>query len=184
MGLISPGGENLLDFLELGRVSRVKTGSSGTRSGGLRKGQCPWELQGGLSGFLSRRCWGLRPCVESGPEPEDSSPVLTWVLAYFWSLPWGVSAPLVWVHARELSSRTVAVVSHFPAWSGKHSRRSSRISRGGPLHRKGERNSRVVPPFPESPRYLCQFQGNLFSRHCLDFQAEDRLTPRWHVGQP
>ena len=39
MGLISPGGENLLDFLELGRVSRVKTGTSGTRSGGLRKGQ-------------------------------------------------------------------------------------------------------------------------------------------------
>ena len=115
MGLISPGGENLLDFLELGRVSRVKTGTSGTRSGGLRKGQCPWELQGGLSGFLSRRCWGLRPCVESGPEPEDSSPVLTWVLAYFWSLPWGVSAHLVWVHARELSSRTVAVVSHFPS---------------------------------------------------------------------
>ena len=20
--------------------------------------------------------------------------------------------------------------------------------------------------------------------HCLDFQAEDRLKPRWHVGQP
>ena len=115
MGLISPGGENLLDFLELGRVSRVTTGTSGTRSGGLRKGQCPWELQGGLSGFLSRRCWGLRPCVESGPEPEDSSPVLTWILAYFWSLPWGVSAHLVWGHARELSSRTVAAVSHFPS---------------------------------------------------------------------
>ena len=27
-------------------------------------------------------------------------------------------------------------------------------------------------------------QGNLFSLHCLDFQAKDRLTPRWHVGQP
>ena len=27
-------------------------------------------------------------------------------------------------------------------------------------------------------------QGNLFSLHGLDFQAEDRLTPRWHVGQP
>ena len=39
MGLISPGAENLLDFLELGRVSRVTTGTSGTRSGGLRKGQ-------------------------------------------------------------------------------------------------------------------------------------------------
>ena len=36
----------------------------------------------------------------------------------------------------------------------------------------------------ESPRCLSPFQGNLFSLHCLDFQAEDRLTPRWHVGQP
>ena len=34
---------------------------------------------------------------------------------------------------------------------GKNSRRSRRISRGGALHRKGERNSRVMPPFPESP---------------------------------
>ena len=41
-----------------------------------------------------------------------------------------------------------------------------------------------MPPFPESPRCLSPFQGNLFSRHCLDFQAEDRLTPPWHVGQP
>ena len=72
----------------------------------------------------------------------------------------------------------------FPAWSAKYSRRSCRISRGGALHRKGERNARVVPPFPESPRCLSPFQGNLFSLHCLDFQAEDRLTPRWHVGQP
>ena len=41
-----------------------------------------------------------------------------------------------------------------------------------------------MPPFPENPRCLNPFQGNLFSLHCLDFQAEDRLTPRWHVGQP
>ena len=41
-----------------------------------------------------------------------------------------------------------------------------------------------MPSFPESPGCLSQFQGNLFSLHCLDFQAEDRLTPRWHVGQP
>ena len=71
MGLISPGGENLLDFLELGRVSRVTTGTSETFSGGLRKGQSPCQLLGGLSGFLSRRCRGLRSCVESVPEPED-----------------------------------------------------------------------------------------------------------------
>ena len=69
-------------------------------------------------------------------------------------------------------------------WSGKNSRHSRRISRGGDIHRKSERNFTVVPPFPESPRCLSPFQGNLFSLHCLDFQAEDRLTPRWHVGQP
>ena len=72
----------------------------------------------------------------------------------------------------------------FPAWSGKNSRRSRPISRGGALHRKGERNSRVVPPFQESPRCHSPFQRNLFSLHCLDFQAEDRLTPWWQVGQP
>ena len=72
----------------------------------------------------------------------------------------------------------------FPAWSGENSGRSHRISRGGALYRKGERNSRVVTPFPESTRCLRPFQENLFSLHCLDFRAEDRLTPRWHVGQP
>ena len=40
-----------------------------------------------------------------------------------------------------------------------------------------------MPPFPESPRCLSPLQGNLFSLHCLDLQAKDRLTPRWHVGQ-
>ena len=72
----------------------------------------------------------------------------------------------------------------FPCVVGKSSRRFCRISRGGALHRKGERNSRVVPPFPESPRCLSPFQENLFFLQKLDFQAEDRVTPRWHVGQP
>ncbi|KAI4555755.1 hypothetical protein MJT46_014378 [Ovis ammon polii x Ovis aries] len=49
---------------------------------------------------------------------------------------------------------------------------------------KGKRNSRVVPPFLESPRCVSPFQRNLFSLHCLDVQAEDRLPPRVHVGQP
>ena len=92
-------------FSSCGRCSRLTTGTSGTHSGGFRKGQSPSELLGGLSGFLSRRCRGLRPCVESVPEPEDSSPVLTWILGYFWSLPRGVSPPLEWGHARALSSQ-------------------------------------------------------------------------------
>ena len=65
-------------FSNCGRCSRLTTGTSGTRSCGLKKGQSPCELLGGLSGFLSPRCRGLRPCVESVPEPEDFSPVLTW----------------------------------------------------------------------------------------------------------
>ena len=97
------------------RCSRLTSGSSGTRSGGLRKGQSPCELLGGLSGFLSRRCRGLRPCVESVPESENSSPVLTWILGYFWSLPRGVRPCLEWGHARALSSRDVAAVSRFPS---------------------------------------------------------------------
>ena len=89
MGLISPGGENLLDFLELRQVLSTYEGASGIRSGGLRKGQSPWELLGGLSGFLFRRSWGLRPCVDSVPEPEDSSPVQTWILGVLLDSPQG-----------------------------------------------------------------------------------------------
>ena len=97
------------------RCSRHTTGISGTRSGGLRKGQSPSELFGCLSVFLSRQCRDLRPCVESVPEPEDSSPVLTWILGYFWSLPRGVSPRLVWGNAGALSFRAVAAVSRFPS---------------------------------------------------------------------
>ena len=102
-------------FSSCGRCSRLTMGTSVTRSGGLRKRQSPCELLGVLSGFLSRRCRGLRPCVELVPEPEDSSPVLTWILGYFWSLPRGVSPRLERGNARALSSRAVAAVSRFPS---------------------------------------------------------------------
>ena len=100
-------------FSSFGRCSLLTMGTSGTRSGGLRKGQNPCELLRCLSGFRSRRCRGLRSCVESVPEPEDSSPVLTWILGYFWSLPIGVSPSLEWGHASALSSQVLAAVSRF-----------------------------------------------------------------------
>ena len=53
MGLISPGEQNLLDFLQLRVVSSNYNGTSGTHSGGLSKRQSPCELLGDLSGFLS-----------------------------------------------------------------------------------------------------------------------------------
>ena len=102
-------------FSSCGKCSRLMTGTSGTRSGGLRKGQSPCELVGSFSGLLSCRCRSLRPCVESVPEPEDSSPVLTWNLGDFWSLPRGVCPHLEWGHARALSFRAVAAVSCFPS---------------------------------------------------------------------
>ena len=115
MGLISPGGENLLDFLEFRQVLSTYDGDLRDPLWWSRKGQSPCELLGDLSEFLSRRCQGLRSCVESVPEPEHSSPVLSWILGYFCSLPRGVSPRLEWGHARALSSRTVAAVSRFPS---------------------------------------------------------------------
>ena len=114
MGLTSPGGENLLDVLELWQVLSILTGTSGTRSGGLRKGQSPCELLGGLSGFLSLRCPGLRSCVELVPEPEHASRV-DMELGVLLESPRGVSPRLEWGHARGLSSLAVAAVSHFPS---------------------------------------------------------------------
>ena len=113
-------GRNSWILLTCGRCSRLTTGTSGTHSGGLTKGQSPSELLGGLSGFLSPRCRCIRPCVESVPEPEDSSPVLTWILGYFWSLPRGVSPRLEWGHARALSSPAVAAVLRFPSHGSRH----------------------------------------------------------------
>ena len=54
--------------------------------------------------------------------------------------------------------------------------------RRSPQERREELQGRAT--FPESPRCLSPFQGNLFSLHCLDSQAQGRLSPRWHVGQP
>ena len=76
-------------FSTCGKCSRLTTGISGTRAGRLRKGQSPCELLGGLSGFHSRQSWGLRPCVESVPEPEDSSPVLNMDLGVLLESPQG-----------------------------------------------------------------------------------------------
>ena len=115
MGLISPGGENLLDFVELRQVLLTYDGDLMDPLWWPQERPVPMRVFCGLSGFHSRRCRGLRSCVGSVPEPEDSSPVLTWILGYFWSLPRGVSPRLEWGHARALSSQAVAAVSRFPS---------------------------------------------------------------------
>ena len=111
MGLISPGGENLLDFLDLRQVLSVYDGDLKDPLWWPQERPVPMRVTQGPLGIISRRCQGLRPCVESVPEPEYSSPVLTWILRYFWSLPRGVSPRLEWGDAPALSSRGVVAVS-------------------------------------------------------------------------
>ena len=113
MGLISPRRENLLDFLKLRQVLSNYYGDLRDPLWWPQERPVPMQLLGGLSGFLSRRCRGLISCVEWVPEPEDSSPGLTWILGYFCSLPRGVSPGLECGHASALSSRAVAAVSRF-----------------------------------------------------------------------
>ena len=65
MGLISPGGEKLLDILELLQVLSTYDGDLRDPLWWPQEIPGPCELLGALSGFLSRRCRGLRPYVES-----------------------------------------------------------------------------------------------------------------------
>ena len=102
-----------MDFLGLRQVLSTYDGDLRDPLWWPQERPVPMQVARDLSGFLSRRCRGLRHCVESVPEPEDSSPVLTWIFGYFWSLPRGVSPRLEWGHARALSSRAVAAVSRF-----------------------------------------------------------------------
>ena len=78
--------------------------------------------------------------------------------------------------AREEGSFPCGVGKEFPAFPSHLKRRPS------PQERREELQGCAT--IPMSPRCLSPFQGNMYSLHCLDFQAEDRLTPRWHVGQP
>ena len=76
----------------------------------------------------------------------------------------------------------------FPAWLGKNSRHSRSISRGGTLHRKDEKNYRVVPPFQEWCRCVSPFQRNMHFLHCLDCHTriDSNHGGTWHslVGKP
>ena len=124
MGLTSPVAENLLDFLELRQVLSTYDGDLRDPLWWPQERPVPMRVARGPLGIPLPSIPGLRPCVESVPEPEDSSPVLTWIFGFFWSLSRGVSPRLEWGHARALSSRAVAAVSSFPS----HGSRDLRLS--------------------------------------------------------
>ena len=59
----------------------------------------------GPSGFLSSLCRVLGTHLELQPEPEVSSPVLTWILGFLWSLQRRVRTLLKWRHTRPFSPK-------------------------------------------------------------------------------
>ena len=115
MGLISPGGENSLDFLELLQVLSTYHGDLRDPLWWPQGRPVPMRIPRGPLGIPLPSLLGPKTLCGVGPEPEDSSPVLKWILEYFWSLPRGVSPCLEWEHARALSSRAAAAVSWFPS---------------------------------------------------------------------
>ena len=115
MGFISPGGENLLDFLELRQVLSNYDGDLREPLWWLQERPVPMGVALGPLGIPLPSMPGCKTLCGVDAEPEVSSPVLTWILGYFWSLSRGVSPRLEWGHARALFSRAVGAVSRFPS---------------------------------------------------------------------
>ena len=78
--------------------------------------------------------------------------------------------------ARNEGSFPCVVGKDFPAFPSHLKRRRSPQERREELHGRATipRDNQMYPSIPGKTVFL----------HCLDFQAEDRLTPCWHVGQP
>ena len=115
MGLISPGGENLLDFLELRHVLSTYEEDLRDPLWWPQERPGPIRVARGPLGIPLSTMLGPKILCGVGAGHKHSFPVLTWILGFFWSLPRGVSPRLEWGHARELSSRAVAAVSRFPS---------------------------------------------------------------------
>ena len=78
--------------------------------------------------------------------------------------------------AREEGSFPSVFGKEFPVFPSHLKRKRS------PQERLEELQGRAT--IPRVPQIFQSIPGKLFSLHCLEFQAEDRLAPRWHVGQP
>ena len=94
MGLISPGGENLLYFLELRQVLSTYDGDFRAPLWWPQERPVPMRVARGPLGIPLPSMPGPNILCGVGAGPEDSSPVLTWILGYVLSLPWGVSPRL------------------------------------------------------------------------------------------
>ena len=78
MGHISPEGENILDFLQLRQVISTYHGDLRDPLWWPQERPVPMRVSPGPFGIPVPSMTGPKTFVESVPEPEDSSPVLTW----------------------------------------------------------------------------------------------------------
>ena len=91
MRLISPGGENLLDYLELWQVLSTSDGDLRDPLWWPQERPVPMRIARWPLGIPLPSMPGPKSLCGSVLEPEDSSPVLKWILGFFGSLPRGVS---------------------------------------------------------------------------------------------
>ena len=119
MVLISPGGENLLDFLELRQVLSTYDGDLRDPLWWPQERPVTMRVARGPLGIPLPSMTGPKTLIGSVPKPVDSSPVLTWILGYFWSLPGGFIL---------VSSGGMHV--HFPPELWQHCGASLRVDQG------------------------------------------------------
>ena len=129
MGLVLPRGENLLDFLELPQVISTYDGDLRDPIWWPQERPVPMQVARGPLGISLPSMPGPNILCGVVPEPEHSSPVLTWTLGIFWSLPSGFSPRLEWGHARVLSSRAWGRKRDSSGY-GRDSRVSNRVETG------------------------------------------------------
>ena len=91
MRLISPGWEKLLDFLELWQVLSTYDGDLRDPLWWPQERPVPMGVARWPLGIPLPSMPGPKTLCGSVLEPEDSSPVLTWILGFFRNLPRGVS---------------------------------------------------------------------------------------------
>ena len=113
MGLISPGGENLLDILELRQVLSTYDRDLRDPLWWPQERPVPTGVARGPLGIPLPSMPGPKILCRVGAGTLGFLSSADMDLGYFWSLPSGVSPRLVCGNARALSSRAVGAVSRF-----------------------------------------------------------------------
>ena len=115
MGLITPGGENLLVALELGLVLSTYHGVLRDPLWWPQERQVPMRVARGTLEIPLLSIPGPKILCGVGAGIGAFLSSADMDLGYFWSLPRRVSPRLQWGHARAISSQDVAAVSRYPS---------------------------------------------------------------------